>query len=71
MTITDTDKRVLLCLARGMQSKEIAADLGRSKPTVESYIRSLFIKLDAQTRAQLVAIAIESGVISSAPGRPV
>jgi two-component system, NarL family, response regulator YdfI len=63
MRITDTDKTVLLCLARGMQSKEIAARLGRSKPTVESYIRTLFIKLDARSRAQLVAIAIQTGVI--------
>ncbi|HTC31561.1 MAG TPA: helix-turn-helix transcriptional regulator [Candidatus Acidoferrum sp.] len=63
MRITDTDKTVLLCLARGMQSKEIAARLGRSKPTVESYIRTLFIKLDARSRAQLVAVAIRTGVI--------
>jgi two-component system, NarL family, response regulator YdfI len=63
MRITDTDKTVLLYLARGMQSKEIAARLGRSKPTVESYIRTLFIKLDARSRAQLVAIAIQTGVI--------
>jgi DNA-binding CsgD family transcriptional regulator len=46
-----------------MQSKEIAARLGRSKPTVESYIRTLFIKLDARSRAQLVAVAIRTGVI--------
>jgi DNA-binding CsgD family transcriptional regulator len=46
-----------------MQSKEIASRLGRSKPTVESYIRALFMKLDARSRAQLVAIAIITGVI--------
>jgi DNA-binding CsgD family transcriptional regulator len=63
MKITDAEKTVLLCLARGMQSKEIAASLGRSKPTVESYIRTLFIKLDAHSRPQLVANAIIRGVI--------
>jgi len=68
MKITDTDKTVLLCLAKGMQSKEIAASLGRSKPTVESYIRTLFIKLDARTRPQLVAIALESGMIHLSGG---
>jgi DNA-binding CsgD family transcriptional regulator len=46
-----------------MQSKEIAATLGRSKATVESYIRTLFIKLDAHSRPQLVANAIIRGVI--------
>jgi DNA-binding CsgD family transcriptional regulator len=67
MRITDTDKTVLLCLAKGMQSKEIAARLGRSKPTVESYIRALYIKMDTRTRAQLVAIAIRVGVIEDSP----
>jgi DNA-binding CsgD family transcriptional regulator len=66
-TITDTEKTVLSCLARGMQSKEIAVNLGRSKPTVESYIRTLLVKLDARSRAQLVAIAMESGMIHFTP----
>jgi two-component system, NarL family, response regulator YdfI len=68
--ITETDRCVLLCLAQGMQSKEIAVSLGRSKPTIESYIRVLYIKLDARSRAQLVAIAIQSGMIEFTIGRP-
>ena len=68
MRITEIDRSVLLCLARGMQSKEIAVSLRRSKPTVESYIRALYIKMDARSRAQLVAIAIESGVIQFTRG---
>jgi DNA-binding CsgD family transcriptional regulator len=51
------EKTVVHCLAQGMQSKEIAAHVGRSKPTVEGYIRLLFAKTNARSRAQLVAIA--------------
>jgi DNA-binding CsgD family transcriptional regulator len=70
MRITNNDKDVISRLARGMQSKEIAASLGRSKPTVESYIRALYIKLNARTRAELVAKAIRSGAIDDPPDRP-
>jgi DNA-binding CsgD family transcriptional regulator len=53
-----------------MQSKEIAVSLGRSTPTIESCIRSLFDKLDARTRAELVAIAIWGGMIEKSSGLP-
>jgi len=42
-----------------MQSKEIAACVGRKKPTVELHIRLLLAKMNARSRAQLVAIAME------------
>ncbi|MGA7747413.1 MAG: helix-turn-helix transcriptional regulator [Candidatus Aquilonibacter sp.] len=59
MNLTDLDKAILLCLAQGMQSKEIAACVGRKKPTVELHIRLLLAKMNARSRAQLVAIAME------------
>ena len=42
-----------------MQSKEIATSIGRKKPTVEGHIRLLLAKLNAKTRAHMVAIAME------------
>ena len=59
MNLTDLDKAILLCLAQGMQSKEIATSIGRKKPTVEGHIRLLLAKLNAKTRAHMVAIAME------------
>lgn len=50
-------------LANGYQSKEIAIDIGRKIPTVEFYIRNLFLKLDARSRAHLVALALCSGIL--------
>jgi len=64
MNLTETEKTVLRCLAQGMQSKEIAVHVGRSKPTVEGYIRLLFAKTNARSRAHLVAIAIGMDTIS-------
>ena len=63
MNLTEIEKAVLLCLADGMQSKEIAACIGRSKPTVEGYIRILYIKMNARSRAHLVAIAMRTASI--------
>lgn len=65
MNLTEIEKTVLQCLAEGMHSKEIAVYLGRSKPTVEAHIRILYAKLNARSRAQLVAIAIRCVVDGS------
>jgi DNA-binding CsgD family transcriptional regulator len=63
MALSMIEKRILQCLAEGMQSKEIALVVARSKPTVEGYIRLLFAKLNARSRAQLVAIALRQAEI--------
>ncbi len=51
---------VLRGLADGLQSKEIATRLGRSRATIEFHIRVLYGKLDARSRAQLVARAFQA-----------
>lgn len=61
--LTQMEISVLCRLANGLQSKEIAAELGRSKPTVEFYVRALFAKLNAKSRAHLVALAFHKGLI--------
>ncbi|MBV9719280.1 MAG: helix-turn-helix transcriptional regulator [Candidatus Eremiobacteraeota bacterium] len=54
---------ILKALANGMQSKEIAALVGRRRATVEWYVRMLLVKLDARSRPHLVARALCSGAI--------
>jgi len=51
-------------LANGLQSKAIAVELGCSRATVEFYIRRMFVKFGAQSRAQLVVKALRAGIIS-------
>ena len=63
MDLSAIETSILRCLAEGMQSKEIAICVGRSKPTVESYIRLLFAKFNARSRAQLVVLAMKSGAL--------
>ena len=61
--LTKMEHSVLCNLANGLQSKEIANVLGRSKPTVELYVRTLFAKFNAKSRAHLVALALHRGLI--------
>lgn len=56
---------ILRGLADGLTSKEIAEALSRKKPTVESYIRTLYLKFDAKSRAQLVICAYRFGILTS------
>lgn len=61
--LTAIEQQILHLLAAGMQSKEIAALVGRRKPTIEGYIRVLYLKLNARSRAQLVAQGIKCGLL--------
>lgn len=63
MSLSAMELAVLRGLAKGLQSKEIAVSLGRSKATVELYVRALYTKFNAKSRANLVAIAICRSVI--------
>jgi DNA-binding CsgD family transcriptional regulator len=61
---------VLELLARGMHASAAARELGLSPETVRTHVRNAMRKLDAATRVQAVAIAVETGAISvSAPDR--
>lgn len=50
-------------LARGQTQREAAEDLGLSVKTVETYRARIADKLGLRTRAELVAFALESGVL--------
>ncbi len=63
-TLKATDKlskresEVLELLARGFLYKEIAASMGVSVPTVNSFIRRIYEKLHINSRAQAVALYV-------------
>jgi DNA-binding NarL/FixJ family response regulator len=54
---------ILRYIALGFQSKEIAIEIKRSKPTVEIYVRFLCAKLGARSRAHLVTCAFRNGIL--------
>lgn len=56
---------ILEDIAAGYQSKEIAQRIGRSKATVENYVRLLCAKLGARSRPHLVARAYRENLLQT------
>jgi DNA-binding CsgD family transcriptional regulator len=61
--LSDKEGEVLGFISWGKTNKDISDILGISENTVKFHIKSIFQKLNAETRAQAVAIAIERGLI--------
>jgi DNA-binding NarL/FixJ family response regulator len=53
---------VLDLLQRGYTNREIASALGSSPNTVRNQLSSLFAKVGATTRAELVALSLREGL---------
>jgi NarL family two-component system response regulator YdfI len=61
--LTEREREVLAGIATGERSKEIGARLGITRRTVESYLNSIYTKLNVDSRAAAVAVAIERGLL--------
>jgi two-component system, NarL family, response regulator YdfI len=61
--LTEREREVLAGIAAGERSKEVGARLGITRRTVESYLNSIYTKLNVDSRAAAVAIAIERGLL--------
>ena len=53
--LTETEKKMLPLLGAAMSTQQIATEMGISPVTVRAHIRDLKIKLQLETREQLVA----------------
>jgi len=62
--LSPSERRVIVLLAQGLQSKEMAQVMCRARPTIERYVRILHRKFGARSRAHLVALALARGCIS-------
>jgi DNA-binding NarL/FixJ family response regulator len=65
--LSPREQEVLELLARGYLYKEIAERLNISVPTVNTYVRRMYEKLQVRSRAQAVA---KFAHLSEAPPRP-
>jgi len=65
--LTDRELEVLTMVARGLSNGEIAEQLTISPATAKTHVAHLLTKLDARDRIQLVIIAYQSGLVTTAP----
>jgi DNA-binding NarL/FixJ family response regulator len=61
-TLTDREREVLVLIAQGLTNKEIAYKLTITPNTVKRHLKSLFAKLDVNTRSAASARAITMGI---------
>ena len=61
--LSDREREVLVGVAQGERSKEIAARLGISERTVKAHLDSIFNKLGVDSRAAAVSVALQRGLI--------
>ncbi|MBV6699064.1 response regulator transcription factor [Kitasatospora aureofaciens] len=66
--LTAREREVMSMAATGLTNEEIAERMYVSPFTVRTHVHRAMAKLDARDRAQLVAIAYQSGLVP--PGRP-
>ncbi|MEJ2483581.1 MAG: response regulator transcription factor, partial [Gemmatimonadota bacterium] len=61
--LTGRERQVLRLVAAGHSNKQIAAELGISRRTVESHRESMMRKIEIRTVAGLTRFALENGLL--------
>jgi DNA-binding NarL/FixJ family response regulator len=65
--LSDRERDVLMRIARGFSNKEIAAELGLSVKTVETYKARMAEKLGLRSRVEIVRYAAQQGWLGELP----
>lgn len=62
-SLTQRERQILICLARGMTNARIASALSISEKTVKNHLTSLFRKLGVEDRTQAVLLAVKERLV--------
>jgi len=62
--LTERETQVLGCMAKGYSYKEAASMLGMSSHTVSSHIKSIYRKLEVNSRGEAVFEAVQLGIVN-------
>ncbi len=62
--LTEREREVLALVAKGLSNGEIATGLFISPATAKTHVSRIMMKLESRDRAQLVALAYESGFVT-------
>jgi DNA-binding NarL/FixJ family response regulator len=65
--LTPREFTVLHLLARGMESRDIAAQMRVSPNTVRTHVQGILTKLQVHSRLEAVAFAVRHGVVEGSP----
>ena len=60
-TLTARERELIELIARGRDNAQVAAHLGLSEKTVRNHITSIFAKLEVESRAQAIVLALKAG----------
>ncbi len=65
--LSERELDVLRLLVAGASNKALAAQLNLSENTIKTHISRIFGKLDVQSRAEAVAVALQRGLVPLKP----
>jgi DNA-binding CsgD family transcriptional regulator len=59
-SLTDSELRVVSCVAGGMTNRSIAEELHLSRHTVDAHLKHVYLKLDIHSRVELTVLAMRT-----------